>query len=146
MKTTLEQLVNNIDYEPAYITLWLSSTKKITGLAIGVRVDKTQGTLGKYIYDIRHIDGGDDLMTLEKNVLVNWGTSIALDEPIEELESKEYLDIVDWGFESWIEVAEGALNGMGSHDDIDEFITDHWENLAPLEHNLNNFLDWIKER
>jgi hypothetical protein len=142
MEITLEQIVNRSDFEPVFITLRLSSTESVTGLVVEERVSKTQKTFDKHIYDIRHEDGGDNLATLEKNVLVNWSMSIALDEKIDSLENKEYLDIVDWGYQSWIDVAYGALMELGNPEDIDCFIADHWQNLATVSENVNNFLIW----
>lgn len=143
---TLGRLVDRFEFEPQFLMLELSNGDVIRGIVIDERIDHKRDTFGRYIYDIRHSDDTMDLSTLENIVSVNRECTIAVDKPIEELENGQYLDIVDWSYESWEEAAENALLeavDLATIADIQMFISDYWENLETFERNITTFKQWI---
>lgn len=63
------------------------------------RVDHTNDTVGKYLYDIRHSD--DDWCepaTIEPHVLVNWFGTLICDKPIS-FGADGYYEINNWRYE-----------------------------------------------
>lgn len=142
---TLGRLASSLEFEPRFLMLKFPNDSIVRGIIIDDRIDRQRDTLGRYIYDIRHSDDTLDLATLENHVIVNRECSIAVEKPIEELENGEYLEIIDWSYETWEEAAENALLETvkeASLEDIHEFISDFWENLETFEKNINTFKHW----
>lgn len=97
MKTVKELLSGSGDLRP--ITLTLSNGARITCLITEYRIDRSQDTEGKTLYDIRHSDDDwCDPATVEESVVVNWYGTILLNEPIE-LGPDKYLEIEDYWYE-----------------------------------------------
>lgn len=146
---TLKEIFQDIDYKPEFIVLYLADGQEIRGLFIDEPVDTSSDKMGReYVYGIRHCDDDDSLpATVEKNVSVNRFGTILCESPIRNLE--DYIEIEDFGFESWEENADGYLKSVypdADPDDIAMFITDCWDNL---DTNLNNgmaFDNWCKEQ
>ena len=97
MKTVKQLLSGDGDLRP--ITLVFDDDRKITCLITEFRVDRSQDTLDKYLYDIRHADDHwFDPATVEDNVVVNWFGTIITFSPID-LGPDKYLEIKDYWYE-----------------------------------------------
>ena len=143
---TLGRLVSSLDFEPSFLMLELANGTVVRGIVIDECIDHKRDTFGRYIYDIRHADDTDALSTLENIVRVNRECTIAVEQPIEELENGPYLEIVDWSYEDWEEAAENVLLeevDLAATADIQTFISDYWENLETFEKNIATFKQWI---
>lgn len=91
MKTVKDLFSGDGNLRP--ITLVLSNGATITCPITEYRVDRSQDTEGKILYDIRHSDDDwCDPATVEENVVVNWFGTILLNEPID-LGPNKYLEI-----------------------------------------------------
>lgn len=146
---TLKELMQEQDYVPEFIVLYLADGQEIRGLFIDEPVDTSSDKMGReYVYDIRHYDDDDSVpATVEKTVRINRFGTIFCESPIHNL--NDYIEVEDWDFESWEENAKGYLQSVypdADHADIAMFITDCWENL---DTNLSNgiaFDNWCKEQ
>lgn len=148
---TFEQLADDISFGPEYVVLETSDGKILRGIIIEERVDKTKDTLDRYIYDIRHADEDDSILTtLEESVDINWAFSIALDSPVDFNSAiDKQIVIKKYSYEDWEEAAYYFLmdefeNTPEVHSEFGEFITDHWQNLDTAKGNLENFRNWLK--
>lgn len=149
---TFEQLADDISFEPEYVVLETSDGKILRGLIIEERVDRTKDTLDRYIYDIRHADEDDSILsTLEETVDTNWAFSVAFDSPVNfDAAIDKRIVIKNYSYEDWEEAAHYFLmneleDTPEAHAELGKFITDHWQNLDTVKNNIENFKEWMKE-
>lgn len=135
---TWKQLTNDKEFEPQFIDLTIpsrfdnSKEEIITAMIIEERIDKS--TLpAKWIgYDIRHSDDDSGQpATIEENVTVNFFGTILVDKLLD-FDGKDYIEILDYGYQDWEDVAEDELTAAG----ISLEYFDVWDNLRTVDENI----------
>lgn len=135
---TWKQLTNDKEFEPQFIDLTIpsrfdnSKEEIITAMIIEERIDK-QTLPAKWIgYDIRHSDDDSGQpATIEENVTVNFFGTILVDKLLD-FDGKDYIKILDYGYQDWEDVAEDELTAAG----ISLEYFDVWDNLRTVDENI----------
>lgn len=135
---TWKQLINSKDFEPQFIDLTIpcrfdcSGEEIITAMLIEERIDKSTIPSKWIAYDIRHSDEDfDKPSTIEENVTVNY-FGIILVNSLLEFSGDDHIDILDYGYRDWEDVAEDELTVAG----ISLEYLDNWQNLATFDENI----------
>lgn len=97
-RRTVKELLGTKGYVRPVVMVY-GENQMVRCLITEYRVDHTNHTEGKYLYDIRHSD--DDWCepaTIEQHVLVNWFGTLICDNPIS-FGPDEYYEIKAWRYE-----------------------------------------------
>lgn len=94
---TVKELMSDGNLRP--ITIEYGDGKTITCLITEFRVDRSQDTEGKFLYDVRHTDSDwCEPATIEELVRVNWFGTLIMSDPID-LGIDKCLEIKDYCYD-----------------------------------------------
>lgn len=145
MAKTWNEIINDDYFEVQYIELTLNGNKGeevVNAMLLdGIRIDETSLPDGFIAYSIRHSDNEwDEPASVEKRVIVNFFGTILVDHELFD-ENEEYLEISDWYYKDWEDVAAEELSGNGISDEY----TFMWENLEPISVNVSKIKESLED-
>lgn len=137
---TWKQIINDGNYWPEYLTLSVKKEnseeiEEISGILIDERLDPATVPNGFYCYDLRHSeDDWSEPIAIERGVLVNFMGRFLVDTPLPINDRYDYMEVVDYCYSDWADVAGDELEKAGIPDDY----INYWQNLLPISENINN--------
>jgi len=142
---TWKEITEERGFEPQYLRLTLGvgkSTLTVAGMLIEERIDATTIPDGWHVYDIRHDESDwSKPLTVERVVLVNFMGRFLTDRELPlPFDNDECLEVIDYSYEDWADVACDALERAGADSvEIDNLLA-NWDNLDTVGNNVKRLL------